>query len=487
MDCYTRPTRRILRPGRNTWQTARADAFLFLIDGQEYFSALRQTLLMASHSIRIVGWDFDPDIPLRPGLSQETLREFLLQLVEHRQELEVHILIWGLGLVYSGASLKLFKQMSWFNHPRIHLRFDTGHPLRGSHHQKIVTVDDSTAFVGGIDLTAGRWDTKEHAVPSSWRLKPGGKPYGPVHDVQTMFSGPAARAVADLARWRWEKATGERLHLVATAATSSPWPQGLRPDMEGCCAAVSRSVPSLAGFGGSCETVRLTYDAVLAARRHIYVETLYLTAFDIGQALAKRLREPHGPEIAILVTCSSRGLIEQLYMARNRDRLIRCLKRADRFDRLRIMYAVVPDQDGHDREVLIHSKILIVDDVFVRVGSSNLNNRSQGLDTECDIAVEATTRTEQRAIAALRNRLLGEHLDASPQAVAEAMESGTLIGAIDRLNLRARGLRPAPVDLNGKTSPVFGTSLVDPKKPFRPLHEVRELVSAFSRRCRRGF
>lgn len=147
------------------------------------------------------------------------------------------------------------------------------------------------------------------------------------------------------------------------------------------------------------------------------------------------------------------------------------------------MHAVVPDEDGGECEVLIHSKVLIVDDVFVRVGSSNLNNRSEGLDTECDIAVEARTQGEREAIEQFRNRLLGEHLDAPAREVAGAIRQGSLIAALDRLNRRPRGLRPFRIDIGkGGTSPLPGTALLDPKKPFRPFHEARELIAgAFSR------
>ena len=164
-------------------------------------------------------------------------------------------------------------------------------------------------------------------------------------------------------------------------------------------------------------------------------------------------------------------------MARNRDRLIRRLRDADRFERLRIMYAVVPGADGSECEVLIHSKVLIVDDTFVRIGSSNLNNRSEAMDMECDVAVEAACAGERRAIAALRDRLLGEHLDAAPSAVAAAMRHGSLTGAIDRLNRRARGLRPFSIPAGG-TAPLPGTALLDPKRPFSPLRKAREAVAA---------
>lgn len=470
----------ILLPGRNAWRIERADALAFLVDGEEYFRALDRTLRTARRSIRIVGWDFNPDIRLRPRDGGETLGVLLRRLVEDAPELEIHILIWAMGPIYSGRSLKLFRQNGWSSHPRIHLHLDTRHALRGSHHQKVVTVDDSIAFVGGIDLTAARWDTAAHRARSPHRVRPNGEPYGPVHDVQTMFCGPAARAAADLARWRWKTAVGTPLPPVAAAAAE--WPDELSPHMQGCTTAIARAVPALPGLDERRETIRLTHDALAAARRHIYIETQYLASFGVGDTLAERLREPHGPEVAILVTSSSRGILEQFVMAHNRDRLIRRLREADRFERLRIMYAVVPDEDGGECEVLIHSKVLIVDDAFVRVGSSNLNNRSEGLDMECDIAVEARTADERQAIAALRDRLLGEHLDAPPEAVAAAIRHGSLIGAIDRLNRRPRGLRPFAVDPDGGTSPLPGTALLDPKEPFRPLKKAREVVtSAVSR------
>lgn len=476
---HNRPSRPILTPGGNAWRVERADGLAFLVDGEAYFHALDRTLRMARRSIRIIGWDFNPDIRLRPREGGEILGALLHRLAEDNPELDIHILVWAMGPVYSGRSLKLFRKNGWSRHPRIQLRFDARHPIRGSHHQKIVTVDDATAFVGGIDLTAGRWDTSEHLAVSPHRVKPQGMPYRPVHDVQAMVRGPAARAVADLARQRWERATGEPQAPVA--AGSGAWPEHIAAGMEQCAAAIVRTAPGLPGCNERHDAARLNHDAIAAARRHIYIETQYLASFSVGEALAQRLGEPEGPDIAILVTSSSRGVIEQFVMAHNRNRLIRRLRQADRFGRLRIMYAVVPDAQGGECEVLIHSKVMIVDDIFVRVGSSNLNNRSEGMDTECDIAVEARTMTERRAIASLRNRLLAEHLDTSAETVAAMIGRGSLVAAIDRLNSGKRGLRPFSIDPSGGTSPLPGTALLDPKAPLRPLHDARELIaSAFS-------
>lgn len=476
----------ILRPGRNAWRIETADALAFLVDGEEYFRELDRAFRTARRSINIVGWDFDPDIRLRPLQDGETLGELLHRLAEQHSELEIRILVWAMGPIYSGHSLKLYRQHDWSRHPRIQLRFDPRHALRGSHHQKMVTLDDAIAFIGGMDLTAGRWDTREHAAHDPHRLKPGGEPYPPVHDVQAMVSGAAAAAIADLARRRWKLATGEG--VPAMPAVTAGWPTELEPHMRGCEVAMARTVPELGGVTRRREAIRLTRDAIAAARRHIYIETQYLASFKVGAALADRLSEPDGPEIVIVVTCSSHGLLEQFVMAHNRDRLIRRLKRADDFDRLRVMYAVVPDGDGGDQEVLIHSKVLVVDDAFARVGSSNLNNRSEGLDTECDLAVEARTVQDRRAIEAFRNHLLGEHLDVAPEELAKTVASeGSLVAAVDRLNTRPRGLRPFPVDVDtGRTSPLPGTGLLDPAKPFR-LRKAGGRIAAILSRFGRAF
>ena len=61
---------------------------------------------------------------------------------------------------------------------------------------------------------------------------------------------------------------------------------------------------------------------------------------------------------------------------------------------------------------------MIVDDEFLRIGSANFSNRSMGLDTECDVAIEA--RGDERvakAIREFRNMLLGEHLGVPPERV----------------------------------------------------------------------
>ena len=71
-------------------------------------------------------------------------------------------------------------------------------PLGASHHEKIVVVDDSVAYCGGMDLTLGRWDTQEHrAKDPRGATTRGDKPHGPVHDVQMVVDGEAAAALGN--------------------------------------------------------------------------------------------------------------------------------------------------------------------------------------------------------------------------------------------------------------------------------------------------
>jgi Phosphatidylserine/phosphatidylglycerophosphate/cardiolipin synthases and related enzymes len=467
----------IIRPGRNAFGSAKAEKVAFLIDGDEYFRRLDQVLRQAERSIFIVGWDFNPGIRLRPKEEgSETLGMLLRSLVEEKPGLEVRILVWGMGPVYSGKSLKMFGKMEWSDHPRIRLEFDFEHPLRASHHQKIVAIDDRTAFLGGIDLTARRWDDRSHAVVNPTRCSPDGTCYGPVHDMQTIVTGDIAKLIGDVTRRRWKKATKEPVQPVETSANAAPWPEDLPPALLNCRAGLALTEPwKWKGRRGHREAIRLTHDALKAARRHLYIETQYLASFGVAHTLARQLKKATGPEVVVIVTRESHGFLEKLMMGNNRTRLIRRLMRADRYNRLRIFYATVPDETGNDREIIVHSKLIIVDDRFVRVGSSNLNNRSEGLDTEADLAVETTDPNGREAIVALRSDLLAEHLDAHPAEVDRIIrETGSMISAVDQLNVKPRGLRAFDVDAHkGEVSSLPGTGIMDPKQPFWPIPEIR--------------
>ena len=59
--------------GRNCWRVERADRLAFLVDGEEYFGAVRAALAKARQSIFILGWDIDSrDAPRARGRERRT-------------------------------------------------------------------------------------------------------------------------------------------------------------------------------------------------------------------------------------------------------------------------------------------------------------------------------------------------------------------------------------------------------------------------------
>jgi phosphatidylserine/phosphatidylglycerophosphate/cardiolipin synthase-like enzyme len=466
--------RRILQPGRNCWRIAHADRAAVLIDGANYYRRLCEALARAERSVLILGWGFDGNVELCPGDGPDTaqpLGPLLRRLVEERPQLEVRILIWSVAVVHApGDPVALLLGDNWQEHPRIQLRLDTRHPIYGSHHQKLVAIDGAVAFAGGMDLTIRRWDTNLHDPENELRTCPDGTPYRPVHDIQMVVVAEAARALAEVAAMRWHGATGEMPPIGDKRHAS--WPEDLKPDFIDVPVAIARTSPAWGPHPAISEVAALTADVIAAAERAIYIEAQYLSGALAGDVLAARLSGPEGPDVVVVLTRASRGAVERLVMGDNRDRLIRRLKQLPGADRLRVYYPVTQGRDG-EREVLVHSKLMILDDELLRVGSANLNNRSMGLDTECDLAIEAQDDSVRRRIASIRHRLLAEHLGMSPERVEKMVaRTGSLIAAIESLNTGPRGLREL-VPGEGPTGRVLGTAIFDPAKPFEPLWFLR--------------
>ena len=458
----------ILARGRNAWRLARAPRVSFLVDGASYYAALSSALAAAQRSILILAWDIDSRVLLpRPsGGGAVSLVDLLNELAAERPGLRVHLLSWDFSAFFllEREFLPIYR-FGWRAHRHIDFHLDDAHPAWAAHHQKVVVIDDTTAFSGGLDITTRRWDTPDHRADDIRRRDIDGEPYAPFHDVQIAVEGPAAAALGDLARERWRRATGER--LPAVQGRHDTWPGALAPDLTDVDVAIARTEPAHGGRPEVREVEALFLDCIAAARSSLYFENQYLSSPRIAAALGRRLEEPDGPEVVIVcpVTCS--GWLERRTMGRLRGRFLRVLEGADRHGRLRVYYPRV----GPSEAVFVHSKVLVVDDRLVRIGSANLSNRSLAVDTECDLAIEATDQDQddartREAVLALRDRLLGEHLGAAPSRVAEATrDARSLIGAIESLRGGERTLEPILAAHSHEDAPPI-VELVDPERPL---------------------
>jgi phospholipase D1/2 len=469
----------MLVEGKNCWRRVRANRAAFVVDGAPYFAAFTRAALRAQHSILIVGWDFNSRARLwheaQPRGVPAVLGDFLNHLVKRRHDLQVHILDWDFPMIYAiDREPPPIFGLGWKARRRIHLRFDRKFPTGGSHHQKIVVIDDAIAFSGGMDLAADRWDTSEHRADDPRRMA-GDNPYGPVHDVMIAVDGDAARALGELARERWRRATGEDLR-PARPGGGECWPDDLTPDLSNVMVGIARTEPAYEGRAEVREVEALYVDMLTAARKLIYIENQYFTSSRIGTTLEARLRCEDCPEIVMVLRRSSDGWLEGPTMGTLRAQLLVRLRRADRYGRLHVYYPVVSDLG--DRSINVHAKLCIVDDEIARVGSANLNNRSMGFDTECDIAVEADGSEVVRcAIAGFRNRLLAEHLDVSPAQVADAIErEGSAVAAIEALAHGERRLMPLAVNEDWPEDLAPIVELADLESPVT----AEELISQFA-------
>lgn len=461
---------RLLTPGQTCWRVARADRFAHIIDAADYFKHVKAAMLRAQHRIMIIGWDLDARMTFErgaktlPGPNQ--LGAFLYWMLWKRPALEVYLLKSNLrllpafdGIWFGLTPVALLNQIS---SKRMHLAIDGSRPVGAVHHQKITVIDDSVAFCGGIDLTIDRWDTPAHQDDSRAR-RTLGRGYGPRHEVAAAVDGAAARALGELARTRWQTATNQSLSPVV--AEHSAWPGKLEPTLRGVDVGIARTLPELDDRDEVREVEALDLAAIAAARQTIYLENQYLAARRLVEALAARLAEPDGPEIVIVLPRRGNNPLERGTMDSARHRLIHVLWAADEHGRLGVYWPVT---DG-GAPIYVHSKVLVVDDRLLRIGSSNLNNRSLGFDSECDLAIEAEANNSEhddarRQITSVRHQLVSEHLGVPvDEFEKELAQNSSFLQVIETLRGQGRTLRRfTERTVSDEASPLAESDLTDP-------------------------
>lgn len=471
----------VLEPGATCWKVVKAERLAVIVDAADYFRALKLAILDARQSVLLIGWDFDMRIPLAPEDPSDvpdTLGDFLGYVARRTPGLRIRVLRWDLSILKMPMRGTLpMAILDLFSGSRVTFRLDHAHPTSACHHQKIVVVDDALAFCGGIDVTLDRRDTPAHKDEDPRRVRPSGEPYGPWHDATVAVSGDAARALGELARARWQTATAEKLAPVGGGANI--WPDHLLPHIAGVDVGIARTQPAYRGHTEIREIEALYLRAIASARTTVYIETQYFASQRIADAIASRLRQEDGPEVVVINPSTAAGWLEEEAMGAARAIVVRELARNSPTNRFRVYHPVA--EGG--TPIYVHAKIMIVDETLLRIGSSNLNNRSLGFDTEADIAVEGTQPDVARFIADQRNRLLAEHLGTSPGAVDETLRAtGSLIETIETLRRPGRTLVDyVPPGLNATEEEFARSGLGDPDRPEHMAKAFRKTVRAAAR------
>ena len=315
----------------------------------------------------------------------------------------------------------------------------------GSHHQKLVVTrrrdgaDDDVAFVGGIDLCHGRHDDARHlGDPQAIDLDDvyGDRP--PWHDVQPELHGPAVAAIADTFRERWEDPHPLDHHnpwrrAVRKVTRQPRHPDPLPPRRAEPAPCGPHAVQVLRTYPakhpaypfapeGERSIARAYLKALPRARRLVYLEDQYFWSERAAQALADALPRP-------IRAARRRGRAPVPRSRRARHRPVRPHRAGTRHADRASAPAVIASSCATSRTrtalpIYVHAKVCIVDDVWLMVGSDNMNRRSWTHDSElsCSVLDETHDEREPRDPAGLGDG--ARRLAATPGSGSGASTSG---------------------------------------------------------------
>ena len=462
----------LTRPDHTIWRREHARRAAVLIDAAPYFAAARAAMLKARSQIFILGWDIHSRVPLvgESGRADdgypEPFGDFLSALARERPKLKIYVLLWDFAAFYASEREVLpVVSLQWRTPPGVSFALDDAVPFGSSQHQKLIVVDDCVAFSGGLDVTIRRWDTSDHHLDQPLRRDVYGKTYRPFHDVQAIVEGDVARALGTLARARWECATGAR--LAKPRVGGDCWPDHIEADFRDIEVSIARTQPAYETQEQVREVEALFLDMIANAERSIYIENQYYTVVKIAQAIANRLRERPELEVVMVAPASHEAWLEARTMRNGRIRFMSTFKDSVFKGRIRLLYPRVK-KGRRTTDTMVHSKVMVVDDRYLRVGSANLNNRSMGTDTECDLLIEGHTAGDRAKIAEIRNRLIADHCGTTAEEVARALkETGSLIKVAETISGKGHSLRPVKDGKPDKNDlAIYLEEVADPEAPI---------------------
>jgi phospholipase D1/2 len=434
--------------GTTCLEISKHDRARVLIDAAAYYESFCQAALAARRYIYITGWQFDtqarllrPD-PDAPPTHPIELLPFLNHLCEKTPALEIYITAWDYSVVYALEREWLQKlRFDFQSHSRVHFEFLEHPEPGGCHHQKLVIIDGRVAFLGGLDLCDARWDTRAHLKGDPARIDVHGRPYKPFHDIQVALEGPVVATLEGLFLEGWHMAGGLDIVLPEVAAPTVAIPHTTAGvPLAGRHVGISRTDWTKAGEHVG-EVQALFERAIVAAERLIYIETQYFTSRTLAEALYYRLADETRPKLSLVVVMpDGADSPKEDFVLGNRQRAVRrfIADVAAHFGHeFRLLMSSEATDDLPCPATFIHSKLMIVDDDFLTIGSANFTNRSMRVDREINVAWQAQLESGEDAvrlthdIRALRASLLAEH--AGVEDAELFLEIDGLVGRIDEV------------------------------------------------------
>jgi cardiolipin synthase len=308
-----------------------------LVNGDEAFPAMLAAIDAAQKSVSLCSYIFDNDASGR-------LFVVALQRAVERG-LEVRVLIDAAGARYSWPPIGGRLRHAKIPHAKF-LPASAVTPWRVAtinlrNHRKVLVLDGQTAFTGGMNIRHGNMLSEN--------------PKSPVQDLHFRVEGPTVTQLQEAFANDWAFTTGELLEGYI-------W----FPDVRECGEVIARTIPD--GPDGDFDNLRLTLQAALAeAQTSVKIVTPYFLP-DIALVSALNLAALRGVRVDIILpACNNLPFVQWA----SRAMWWQVLQRGCH------VWLTPPPFD--------HSKLMIVDDHWVLLGSANWDARSLRLNFELNV------------------------------------------------------------------------------------------------------
>ncbi len=285
------------------------------------------------------------------------------------------------------------------------IKIDSTSPTFSSaHHEKIIVIDNKIGFCGGFDLSRGKWDTSKHNYHDPQRDQDS----EPWHDCHAMMKGPIVWDLAYHFNQRWayfEVKDEKKIRAMDLKPTSVPL-EALNKDTK---IVALRTWEGADKDGGILAWYTNT---IRKAKTSIYIENQFPFQNEfITRILCKRLQEQKNLKVIIVGPMEPNlpGLIGSILSKTSVNDVnehLQWIRDAGDLGRRVGTYSLVcQDKKTKSlRQIYVHSKLLIVDDKWITIGSANIDKNGFKDSTEVNVGITSSSLAKQ-----LRTRLWTEH------------------------------------------------------------------------------
>ncbi len=439
-----------------------------LINGEDAWAEVGTQIASAQESIHLCFWAMQNDLELTKSLATtmsnpvDRLPNTIYTLLRRkfRAGVKVRILLWDYTLNATHDLADTLIRLSG-NVGQLEVLYQEHPSFGGSWHQKTIIIDNTIAFVSGMNAKQNDWDTNSHEAFDIRRAefdtnlatrlllsrhRDPSTVNPPRHDYMVKLQGDVVQNVASNFAERWNFCITNRnnYYTHATNITLSSPPSS---STAGVRAQVTRTLPPFGSYSRQITDILSVYlQAIRTAEKYIYIEDQYFRSGPVAREIARAISRNRDLKVVIVVPPDYLTTYSPLssfaigtpssYWTNEAFEEIRRVRPNFQFHFLQTYYT---NSSGKITflPIDLHAKLMIVDDVGYTVGSCNVHDRGFSMDGEMNVSIMDASAIE------IRKRIFALHMkQACPDDIDETFRIWNLQ---TQLNNRAWSNGTAPV------------------------------------------